>query len=638
MFIEKIRYLREKSKQGILSITGDGSILVLDKKTGTSKRKDRENIGIERGHRFKKEIILFALSLKGPVDETRLARLWYEDEMPEKFNKFWTEKQVETTLRFLHKLGIDLSSISIQKSHPTFHRAAVHKFGTYSKLLKACNIEAGNRQKKQPINAIEFYNRLYQAHKNGEFRIKDGQIWVKKTTGEEVPGTIKKNTVYVPNLRIEGGRYHEAKLKFVCEFSGPYNEKNFAEYWYKGKLPLTKKQNGFWTKKQAEAIIEILIEHGVNFEPQSIYDTYPDLYGGLADLFGSYWEALQNLKINPKEVYQLFKVDRRLFGIYVERCVWEIIRKSSSCFDFQTSRESLRLDLWHKEEKKVIDIKTSIHTSIDKEISKYVPKYGAENVITVFLYGPEDFNQVIEGVRKISIFQWIQENSKDFDDFQSVIEQLKKFKDENEYETGDPKKTAAYFFDMTNNVIELALDGKSHQKIADMVYISRRQVGRILDGQTLAPYINSKLFSQYQKEKKKLKDEKEKRNLLILEFHNKGFALKDIANEVKMSPTGVKDVLQVMMTKEQEPKGDRSIRVYEINGQGEINERNFKIYPSAPSCARALGVSKHTIGRVLRGIPAMSNLPYVILYNETFTEERLQQRIHQKLQELRSLK
>jgi len=517
---------------------------------------------------------------------------------------------------------VDLSSTYIQKSHSDFHRASQYDFGNYSNLLRACNIDVSRRN--NPITAVEFFNRLYRAKEEEWFGIECGEIWTKSTTGEKVFEKKKDNTVYIPKLRIEGGRYQIEKLHFVCECPGPYDEEVLAEYWYDLKLPSTKKPNGFWTEKQVQANMKLLKEQGINLKPGFILKTYPDLYDALCSLYGSYWDALKEFIDDPKEVYKLLKVDRRLFGIYVERCVWEIIRTNSNCFDFQITKGNGRLDLWSKKKAQVIDIKTSVHAKLDKEIKKYVPKFGGGNVIAACLYGPEDFDKVINGVRQMSIFLWIQENSEDFNNVQSILEELRTFKGENDYKTGDSQKTAEYFFNLTKRIFALALEGGTHQQIAEKVYLSRRQVGRILQKKSLIPYIDEKLFSEYQKKQKTKMEIKEKRNISIVKLSDEGYSFEFIANKFGMSSSGVQDVVKVMKTKETtspELQTDRSVRVYTIEG------KYVKTLPSAAACSRELGVSKSTISRLLQGIPAMHNFQYVLFYNETFTEERLQQKL-----------
>lgn len=617
LFIERLQYLREKSIQGFLSIAADGSILV------GGKKSEAEYVTIKK-NKFKRELIYFSLSFKGPWNEIHLARLWYENRIPKttkKFNGFWTEKQMITTLRLLRKLGVDLSPRSIQKTHHDFYRASQYVFSNYGNLLKTCNIKLENTT--APITAIDYYNFLNQARENGWFGKKDGQIWVQQTTGGIIWGHLNSiDNVYIPYLRLEGARHHVETLNYICDFPGPYDEKILAKHWYEHNLPLIKKHNGFWTEKQAEAIMEILIERNINLEPGFIHKNYPDVYNAFGKLFGSYWEALENFKIDTKKLYEVLKVDHMLFGVYVEHCVWEIIRKNSSCFEFQTYKGSGRLDLWNKKKKKVIDIKTSVYVKIDKEIKKYIPDFGRGNVIAAFLYGPEDYDKVIKGVRKISIFQWINENSEDFDNVQLVLKQLRKFRDENDYKSGDPLKTAAHFFNLTKRVFELALKEKSSKQIADMVYLSRRQVERILEKKTLVPYIDEKLYYRYQKKKNRKMENLEKRDLRILELFNKGYELQDIANDVGMSRSGIQSRVKVLNTeKEPIPQKDRSVRVYTAEG------KYIGTYPSGAYCSRSFGVSKSTISRLLRGIPTMHDFKYLFLYNETFTKERLQQKL-----------
>ncbi|SES06919.1 hypothetical protein SAMN04487944_1175 [Gracilibacillus ureilyticus] len=376
-----------------------------------------------------------------------------------------------------------------------------------------------NCTQNKEVNFINYLNKLKKAYLEGMFVIKDNTVSVKTESGYVVMHSNRKNQIYLP--LFNKSRISKGILLFI---PNPENnivsEENLAIYWYENKLPNVK-LNGFWTISQCKACLLLVKSKGESLSTLNLRKKYNNLYTAITKQM-PYYDFLLYCGEDPIESYfDEFETieDRRLLGIYVEHNIRNLITKHSNYFDFQQKDQNNRLDIINKIDKSVTEFKLSIDMRLNKEKRKYV-EY---NLSIVFLLGEEYFFDITkEGFKVMSIFQWIDLNKKYLKNTDLLIDKIRRFKNLLLDPVTASKESQNYYTNLCKKIFELSRKGESHESIAEKLGPSRRQIGRILNGQTLKPYIDKDLSLDYKIMKREEKDIRSERNRLIVELSNSG--------------------------------------------------------------------------------------------------------------------
>lgn len=378
------------------------------------------------------------------------------------------------------------------------------------------------------VNCIDYLNKLKKAYDEGMFVIEGDSIRVKvKSSYVEMPPN-RKNQIYLPHLNKS--RISKEVLLFISKLeNGLVTEEVLANYWYENNLPSVK-MNGYWTLDQCKACIHLIKVKGESLSTLNIRKKYNDLYTAIKHQM-SYYNFLLYCGEDPIDYYYDFDttIDRRLLGIYAEHSIRKMIKDHSDYFDFQLKDGNNRLDIVNKVNKSVTEFKLSINFRLNKEKNKYRDY----NLYIIFLMGEEGFIDVTpEGFKIMSIFQWIQYNEEYLINKDILIKKLRAFKTLLLNPITVSKETNNYYTKLCAMVFDLSKKGESQEAISEKLDLSRRQIGRILNKQTLKPYVDNDLSKEYKEMKKKEREIRDERNKIIIELYNNGIKIREIQEQL----------------------------------------------------------------------------------------------------------
>ncbi len=446
----------------------------------------------------------------------------------------------------------------------------------------------------QKVNCIDYLNKLKKAYDEGMFVIDGDSIRVKgKSSYVEMPPN-RNNQIYLPLLNKS--RISKEILLFISKLEyDVVTEEALANYWYENKLPSVK-MNGYWTLEQCKECIHLIKSKGESLSTLNIRKKYNDLYTAIRKHL-PYYDFLLCCGEDPIHYYYDFKKtkDRRLLGIYVEQSIRKMIEDHSNYFDFQQKDRNNRLDIVNKTDKYVTEFKLSINTKLSKEKNKYKDY----NLYIIFLMGEEEFIEVTpEGYKLMSIFQWIHYNEEYLINKELLVEKLREFK----IKLQDPitvfKEMHNYYTKLCEKVFSLSKSGESQQEISEKVDLSRRQIGRILNNQTLKSYVDNDLSIDYKEMKKKERERKVERNKVIIELHSNGIKVKEIQERLskRFGSISINRIEQIIY-KSKIKKGTTKGEIVATDFDGNI----LGIFSSSVEAARELNLSSYrNICTVLR--------------------------------------
>ncbi|MBB6447037.1 NUMOD1 domain-containing DNA-binding protein [Bacillus benzoevorans] len=450
----------------------------------------------------------------------------------------------------------------------------------YDKRIKGKPEVCDKCRPTKEVNFIDFLNNLKKAYDEGMFKIEADSIKAKDKTGYVLKPPNKKNQIYLP--LHHKSRISKEILLFVSRLENKVNEKTLASYWFQQKLPNVK-MDGFWTKSQCIACFS-LIKEKETLTTSVIRKKYQDLYAAITNIM-PFNKFLTFCGEDLKDYYNL--EDRRILGIYVEHCIIRMIKEHSDYFDFQQKDQNNRLDIVCKIDKKVIEIKLSIHTRLYKEIKKY-QDYDLE---VVFLLGEEGYNKITsEGFKKLSIFQWVDQNEKFLINKELLLRKVREFKSILQDPVILLKESQNYYTNLCIKVFNLRKSGESHEAISKKVDLSRRQIGRILNNQTLKPYIDIDLSHEYEDTKILRKEIKDERDKLIIELSKRGLKVIKIQKHISelygsLSTARIEQIIRKSKVKKGKNKG----KIIATDLDGNI----LGTFSSSVEAARELNISSY---------------------------------------------
>lgn len=440
----------------------------------------------------------------------------------------------------------------------------------------------------QEVNFIKYLNKLKKAYLEGIFEIKDDTVSVKTETGYVEMPPNSKNQVYLP--LFNKSRISKEILLFIPELENSLvTEVVLAIYWYENKLPNVK-LNGFWTKSQCKACLLLVKSKGESLSPLNLRRKYNNLYTAITKHM-SYYNFLLYCGEDPIECY-FGKLetngDRRLLGIFVEHKIRNLIRDHSDYFEFQKKDQNNRLDILNKIDKSVTEFKLSIHMRLNKEKRKYT-KY---NLSIVFLLGEEEFLKITkEGFEVMSIFRWINLNEKYIKNKNLLVKKIRELKNLLLDPLVSTKEIRNYYTDLCKKTFELSKKGLSQDSIAEELDLSRRQIGRILNGETLIPYIDTDLSLEYKNMKMEDEDLRSERNKRIIELSNSGMKAVDIQKHISniyglISKNRIEQIIHKSKSKSNIGEGNKRREIVATDMEGNV----LGVFSTSTEAARELNL------------------------------------------------
>ncbi|MDN4493086.1 hypothetical protein [Ureibacillus aquaedulcis] len=446
----------------------------------------------------------------------------------------------------------------------------------------------------EKVNCIDYLNKLKKAYDEGIFVIEGDSITVKVMSGYVKMTPNRNKQIYLPSLNKS--RISKEILLFISKLEiEVITEEVLAIYWYENKLPNVK-MNGFWSLVQCKACIRLIKGKGESLSTLNIRKKYNDLYTAITHQM-SYYNFLLFCGEDPTDYYYGFETteDRRLLGIYVEHSIRKMIKDHSNYFEFQKKDRNNRLDIVNKIDKSVTEFKLSINTKLNKEKTKY-KEY---NLCIIFLMGEETFIEVTpEGFKKMSIFQWIDLNEEYLINKDLLIGKMREFKTIILDPITVSKEIHNYYSKLCAKVFDLSKNGESQEAISKKLDLSRRQIGRILNNQTLKAYVDNNLSIDYKELKKKERDKKDVRNKVIIELYNNGIKIREIQKQLseRYGSISIYRIEQIIY-KSKVNKGTNKGEIIATDLDGNV----LGIFSTSVEAARELNLPSHrNICTVLR--------------------------------------
>lgn len=438
----------------------------------------------------------------------------------------------------------------------------------------------------EKVNFVDYLNKLKKAYDEGIFVIEGDSISVKvKSSYVEMTPNRNKQIYLSP---FNKSRVSKEILLFISKLENVVvTEEVLADHWYENKLPNVK-MNGYWTLDQCKACIRLIKDKGESLSTLNLRKKYNNLYTAITHHM-SYYNFLLYCGEDPIDYYYDFETteDRRLLGIYVEHSIRKMIKDHSNYFDFQQKDEKNRLDIVNKIDRSVTEFKLSINTKLDKEKNKY-KNY---NLYIIFLMGEEGFIELTsEGFKIMSIFQWIDLNEKYLINKDLLIKKMREFKTIIFNPITVSKEMHNYYTQLCTKVFDLSKSGESKEAISEQLGLSRRQIGRILNNQTLKAYVDNDLSINYIEMKKKESEMKEERNKEIIDLYNSDIKVREIQEQLseRYGSLSINRIEQIIY-KNKIKKGTNKGKIVATDLEGNV----LGIFSTSVEAARELNLPSH---------------------------------------------
>ncbi|MFF2876154.1 helix-turn-helix domain-containing protein [Gottfriedia sp. NPDC057991] len=431
---------------------------------------------------------------------------------------------------------------------------------------------------------IKRLNILRKSYEKGFFIRENNQIKVQTAKGNYVLPTINKNGMIM--IRKLKEWFSEEIIKFVITYPNEnYSTKFIAKCWFNGTFS-HKKIDSFWNWEQAKECLEFIVKNN-EFDLKEFREKFGDLNYAISKFVneetGGKHTLLtfsRNCNIGYYVIKKAFEIayksaqDRRIKGTLLEQLIKDIILKYSKkgAFISTFTYKNCEFDMGVVKEDIIIDFKLDIDTKIIKEVEKYTPLVGSDKVVCVYFFGP-----VIElyefGIKKISIFKWLEENKNLFINFDSVTSEIKSII--NKLKDVQVDSFESYFYASRNEQI-FALSqkkGYSQEQIAKKLNISRRQVGRILNGKSGSRFSNNSKIEKYHSDNEQRDLEIQKRDDLIMSLYNDKCNISFIRESlikkgIKISISRIKEIIREFKVSEMFEKYGRSKEFFAIRIDG----------------------------------------------------------------------
>ncbi len=409
---------------------------------------------------------------------------------------------------------------------------------------------------------------LKKAMEKGLFKVEETakgiNIQVQSTNGNYKSPSIRKDgMVFIPKLME---RHNTELIKFVFKYPHEtYSSDFLALCWFNRLFPEVK-IDSFWNMEQIKECLKIIIENNTPLKLIEFRKEYSDLYNAISYLdnpkTGGKYTLLAFSRENDigyNTVVEAYKIsykstqDSGVKGTLLEQLIVDILLKycKQGVLSNNFRLENCNFDLVDTNSEVFIDFKMNLETNIDKEVQKYAPIVGFDKIVCVYFYGPViDFKE--QGIRKVSIFKWLIENKELFTDIESVEIEISgillKVKN-------DDSAISQLYSNRNEQIFFLYNQGLSQSKIGEIVKISRRQVGRILSGESVKEYTDKISIEQFHLEKEIANYNTLTRNKLIMSLHNNGYNSGTISKEllekgIKLSSSRITEVIRETKVKE----------------------------------------------------------------------------------------
>lgn len=387
-----------------------------------------------------------------------------------------------------------------------------------------------------------------------------------RKTGEwSIAKVLKGDVISAPTSR--GTSCPLANVRFMFAHPGPYTIDMIIQLAFEGELhKFFGWIKGLWTDDTRRLYFQLLKESGTPVNEHYVKDHHNPFYRSVCNAYSGkqkYRQFLLDVGEDPDEVSGMKNVAHFLAqGRHVESEIIKQLQKVSTPFipNYRSPDNKAHPDLYNPLTNEAIDIKRHIGSGIKKEIDKYQQYFSGVTVL--FLMGSHSVDVNKLGVRKVSIFKWIQEQDffikldptlqKDLLNGLEYIAERVSVKLAEQDRNDFHKK-------LVEKIIELDKQGYNCPQIAKKVGFTRKYVHRILIGSSLSEYSGyyPEVYKANKLEDKQIPEK-------IKELTLMGVKVKEIAEQLGMSVDMVRHHLRNQELNEKFIIGKRNERLVEL--------------------------------------------------------------------------
>lgn len=434
------------------------------------------------------------------------------------------------------------------------------------KLLKTLRKDTMENEFLKRINLL--YNELIFAN-----RLKfDGQNYYVKnrqTNKWAIAKVHKGDTISAPTSR--GTSCPLSNVRFMLANPGPYTIEGLVRLAFEGELHKHFKWiQGFWTTETRKLYFDLLkerniplFEHYIKVHHTAFYKSIRKSYNGKQ----KYRKFILDMGEDPDKISGLKNLSAFLNdGRHIEMVIVNLLREIRAPFDYGRRFDNKFIpDLYNYLTDEAIDLKRHINTGIVKEIDNYTTYFS--KVTVIYLLGSRSKESNISGIRKVSIFKWIQEQ--DFFTRLNIHKQTEILDSlERLVEKVNLKQAAQdrmdYHRKLVNRIIELDKAGLTNPQIAEQVGVTYKYVHSILIGKSLKEYSGNYPVT-YKKRQALNRDFKSNKTPQIIKsLTTEGVGVKEIAEQLRISTDMVKYHLRNQGLNEKNTLRIRNERLMEL--------------------------------------------------------------------------
>jgi hypothetical protein len=293
---------------------------------------------------------------------------------------------------------------------------------------------------------------------------------------------------------------------------------------------------GLWTDETRRLYFYLLKESGQPLNEHYVKDFHNPFYRSVSNAYDGkqkYRQFLLDMGEDPEEVSGIKNVSHfAAQGRHIESEILKQLKKVPNPYitGYRSKDNKAHPDLYNPTTNEAVDIKRHIGTNINKEIEVYQKNFSSVTVL--FLIGSRSLDTNKSGVRKISVFKWINEQ-KFFTDLNPSIQKEIINGLENIVEKVDLKLAVQdrndFHKKLVNQIIELDKQGYNSPQIADKVGFTYKYINLILNGKSLKEYSGDypNIYKARRIEEKKIKKK-------VTELTLAGQKVKEIAEQLDL--------------------------------------------------------------------------------------------------------
>ncbi|PEJ37513.1 hypothetical protein CN689_01025 [Peribacillus butanolivorans] len=381
---------------------------------------------------------------------------------------------------------------------------------------------------------------------------------------------LKGDVISAPTSR--GTSCPLSNVRFMLENPGPYTLEMLVQLAYEGKLYIYFGWvKGLWTKETRKLYFRLLKESNQPINEHYVKDNHNPFYRSVSKAYSGkqkYRQFLLEMEEDPDEVSGMKNLSVFLNeGRHIESEIINQLKKISAPFEYGTRliNNTIIPDLYNPLTNEVIDIKRHIKTGIRKEIETYKSHF--PNVTVLFLLGSRTMEINKLGVRKISIFKWIEEQeffknlsieiqTDILNGFENIVERISlklAVQDRVDYH----KK-------LVEQIIEYDKLGFNNPQISEKVGITYKYVHSILNGRSLSEYTGNypEIYKTRQALNKKRRNKELPEKVRILTLG--GMKVREVSKRIGISTDMVKYHLHTQDLNEKVIMENRNKRLVEL--------------------------------------------------------------------------